>query len=183
MARKKQTSEDIQKEFNKLVGKINRQLKILEKHDPDTPALKRWRGYFQKSTSKRPHKATITQQRNQARELLESGQLSIEGNERAVANAIQKLHEDGYDYIDRDNFNYFFNFVDDARARGLGAWYSSEQLIEKVNEAVGMGLSDEVIKKNIEKWGGKIKRDEEGKIIENQNPPKLKVHKYANKRR
>ena len=170
MARK--TSTDIQNEYNKLVTKINRQLKQLEKHDPDSPTLSRWRGYFKKSDTIRPNMGTITNMRNAAQELLDSGQLSVEGSERAIANAIQKLHEDGYDYIDRGNFDYFFKFVDDARSRELGRWYSSEQLLDVIQAAHNLGMSDEAIRQNIEKWGGKIKFDKEGKIIENQRPPK-----------
>lgn len=170
MARK--TSDDIQKEYNALVRKINRQLRQLEKHDPDTPTLGRWRGYFKMSTAKRPNKETITKMRNAAQELLDSGQLSVEGSERAIANAIQKLHDDGYEFIDRGNFDYFFKFIDDARSRELGRWYSSEQLLDVVKAAKSMGMSDETIMQNIAKWGGKIKFDKDGKIIENQRPPK-----------
>lgn len=164
-----------------MVGTISKQIKALEKADADTPALSRWRNYFKKVTTANPNRRTITKLRNQARNLIESGQLSLESQERSIANAIQKLHDDGYDFIDRSNFNYFFQFVDDARARGLGSLYSSEQLIDAIKSAVDQGLSDDTIRKNIEKWAEKVPKDKSGKVIEVQNPKPLKVHKYGDK--
>ena len=181
MAKQKQSTESIRKEYNRMVGTIGKQIKALEKADADTPALSRWRNYFQKVTTTNPNRRTITRLRNEARRVLESGQLSIESQERSIANAIQKLHEDGYDFIDRNNFNYFFQFVDDARARGLGSLYSSEQLIEAIKSAVDQGLSDDTIRKNIDKWAEKIPKDKSGKAIEVSNPKPLKVHKYGDK--
>ena len=181
MARAKQSTESIRKEYNRMVGQISKQIKALEAHDPDTPALARYRGYFQKVTTPNPNRTTITKLRNKARGILESGELSIESQERSIANAIWKLHKDGYKYINRNNFNYFFRFVDDARARQLGQQYSSEQIIDAVKEAIDMGLSDETIMKNIEKWSDKMPKDKEGKVIEVSNPKPLKVHRYGDK--
>ena len=181
MAKKQQSTESIRKEYNRMVGTISKQIKALEKADADTPALSRWRNYFKKVTTPNPNRRTITKLRNQARNLIDSGQLSLESQERSIANAIQKLHDDGYDFIDRSNFNYFFQFVDDARARGLGSLYSSEQLIDAIKSAVDQGLSDDTIRKNIEKWAEKVPKDKSGKVIEVQNPKPLKVHKYGDK--
>lgn len=170
-------------EYNEMVGKINRQLRTLAKHDPDTPALSRWRGYFQKVTADNPNRRTISKLRSEASKLLRSGQLSIESQERSVANAIQRLHEDGYTFINRRNFNSFMRFLDDARARGLGSMYSSEQIIEAIYKAKKKGLSRSEINQNIDRWSKQIKYDREGKQIEVEQPKPLNVRRYGNKRK
>ena len=69
-------------------------------------------------------------------------------------------------------------FLDDARAKGLGALYSSTQLIEAIQEAKQKGLTKAQIKKNIERWAKNVDRDKEGKIVEVVTPKKLKVRRY-----
>ena len=69
-------------------------------------------------------------------------------------------------------------FLDDARARGLGSIYSSEQLIKAVNEAKRKGLTKAQVEANIERWAKKVvKFDSEGKQVEVVSPPEIKVRK------
>ena len=74
--------------------------------------------------------------------------------------ALDTLHREGYDYINRRNFNSFMRFLDDARAKGLGALYSSTQLIDKIHEMKSRGLTKKQILKNIDRWSRTaIRRD------------------------
>lgn len=180
MAKKNNKLRD---EYNELVKEINRKLRALEKADPDTPTLSRWRGYFQKITSDSPNYTQTRTMLKDARDLLKSDQLSLDSHERAVANAIQRLHEDGYEFINRRNFNSFMHFLDDARSRGLGSMYSSEQLLEAIYKAKKKGLSRSEIERNIERWSSQIKVDSEGKQIEVEKPKSLTVRRYDNKRK
>ena len=66
--------------------------------------------------------------------------------------ALDTLHREGYDYINRRNFNSFMRFLDDARAKGLGALYSSTQLIDKIHEMKRRGLTKKQILTNISRW-------------------------------
>ena len=89
--------------------------------------------------------------------------------------AIKTLKELGYDYIDRRNFGSFMNFLDDARARGLGAIYSSTQLIEAFKEAKDKGLNKAQILANIDYWAKKYIKYEDNKIIEPDQYVPIKV--------
>lgn len=175
--------EKLKAKYNEAVKEINRQIKALAKVDPDSVALERYRNYFRPVTSKRPDYETVRGMYKRAKQVLESGELSIEGHERSIANAIETLHREGYGYINRDNFNSFMRFLDDARSRGLGSLYSSEQLIEVINEAKEKGLTEEEISKNIKRWGKQMGSDTNGRTIEVENPKPLKLLRYAGRRK
>ena len=116
-----------------------------------------------------------------AKDVLESGQLSLEGHERSVSSTIETLRNDlSLDYINRRNFNSFMRFLDDARARGLGSVYSSEQLLDAINEAKRKGLTKAQIRANMDRWAKKVVRlDKEGKQVEIISPPEIKVRKIS----
>lgn len=168
-------SEDYRKSYNKMVTEINRQIKKLEKADPDSVTLERYRNYFQKVTTKNPHYDTMRTLYRDAKKLLESGSLSLERQERSKANAIATFHEMGLDFINRKNFNSFIRFMDDARERGLRRWYDSAQIMEAVKEAKSKGLTKEEILKNMDKWAEKMPKDEDGKDIEIIEPKTLRL--------
>lgn len=177
------SSEKLKAKYNEAVKEINRQIKALAKEDPSSITLERYRGYFKPVTSKNPNNKTMQKLYRSATQLLKSGQLSLEGHRRSVANAIETLHREGYDFINRKNFNDFMRFLDDARARGLGSLYSSEQLLEAINTAKEKGLTDEEIKKNIDRWANQLGTDKNGRTIETENPAPLKVRRYAGRRK
>lgn len=168
-------SEDYRKKYNEMVTDINRQLKLLEKADPESISLERYRNYFRKVTTKNPNYRKIQTLYSKAKKLLSSKELSLESQERAKANAIKTLQLEGIDYINKRNFNSYMRFLDDARARGLATLYSSTQIIEAVHEANKQGLTKEQILSNIERWSKQVKYDKEGKVIEQIEPRKLKI--------
>ena len=168
-------SEDYRRKYNEMVTEINRQLKLLEKADPDSISLERYRNYFRKSTAKNPNFRKIQTLYSRAKKLLSSNELSLESQERSKANAIRTLHLEGIDYVNKRNFNSYMRFLDDARARGLATLYSSTQIIEAIHEANRHGLTKEQILANIDRWSKQVKYDKEGKVIEQIEPRKLKI--------
>lgn len=168
-------SEDYRKAYNQMVTEINRQIRKLEKADPESVSLERYRNYFQKVTTRNPNYRTIQKLYSTAKRVLKSGELSIEAQARSKASAIQTLREEGIDYINSRNFNSYIRFLDDARARGLSALYSSTQIIEAVHEARQQGLTKEQILNNMDRWAKQVKRDKEGKLIEQIEPKRLRI--------
>lgn len=179
MARR--NSEELKAEYNLMAKEINRQLKALAKSDPESVTLDRYRKYFRPITSKNPDYDTVRKMRKEAKRVLDSGMLSLEGQERSKANALETLHREGYTFINRRNFNSFMRFLDDARARGLGSLYSSEQILTAINEAKQKGLSEEDILKNMDRWSRQMNTDADGRVVEVVNPRPLKVRKYGSR--
>lgn len=170
--------KDKVKEFNQMAKLINKNLSKLAKEMPESRALERYRGEFQPITSKNPNKQVVNKLYKSAKNVLKMGVTDIDSERRSVALAIDTLKRSGIDYVNKRNFKSFFNFLDDARARGLGALYSSTQLIEAFKEAKDKGLSKKEIMANIDYWSSKnIKYDDEGMIIEPDEYKPLKVIK------
>lgn len=174
----RQTRENVMKEYNDYVAKINENLREIERNDPDSIALDKWRGFFEPIDNPSLDYNTMRKMKSMARNVYESGAVSLEGVERSRELALRTLHDEGYTYVNRKNFNSFMRFLDDARARGLGSLYSSTQIISMIYEAKKKGLTKSQIKKNIARWGDQVKRDREGKVIEQQRPKKLTIRRY-----
>ena len=173
------TREQIRNEYNRITKEINKNLAEIEKKRPDSIALERYRGYFEPIEETDLNYNTMRRMLKQARQVYESGETSLDVIERGEALAIKTLKEEGYDFINRRNFNSFMRFLDDARARGLGSLYSSEQLLEMIHEAKKRGLSKREILKNMDRWAKQTaKRDKEGKIVEQVKPKKLTIRRY-----
>lgn len=173
------TKKELLDEFNRNVREINRNLEELEDKIPDSIALERYKGQFWEIDDPGYNYNKLRALNKSAKELLRSGQVSVEGQERSMALALERLHEEGYDYINRRNFNSFMRFLDDARAKGLGALYSSTQLIEKIKEMKDRRLTKGEILANIDRWAKvHVKRDKEGKIIEQIKPKKLYIKSF-----
>lgn len=154
-------------EHNYYVKMINRNLEKLAKTLPESKAIKRYYGEFQEITTDNPNYRQLLKQLKEVRDIYKSGVTSVSSQKRTMNLAIKTLKEQGLDYINKKNFGSFMNFLDDARARGLGAIYSSTQLIEAFKQAKNKGLTKAQILANIQYWAEKyVKYDEEGKIIE-----------------
>ena len=167
------------KQYNSMVDDLRSRLNAIEAIDPDSIVLERYRGVHRKLSEKTPYRTkTVDKAIAKISDLLESDKLTLEGYKRSKAQGIETLHRAGLDYINEKNFNSFMRFLNDAQARGLGALYSSDQIIEAVKEAKDRGLTRGQINENIRHWAAKsVRYDKEGKIIEVVNPPDLKVTK------
>lgn len=154
-------------EYNYYAKMINKNLSKLAKEMPDSRALERYRGEFEEVTTDKPNDRVMSKLLKKAKAVYKSGLTSLDSEKRSVALAIDTLKASGINYVNRKNFKSFFNFLDDARARGLGALYSSTQLIEAIKDAKDKGLSKSNIQANIDYWADKkIKYDEDGRIME-----------------
>ena len=163
-------------EYNYYAKMINKNLSKLAKEMPESRALERYRGEFEPITSDKPNKRMVSKLVKQARAVYKSGVTSLSSERRSVALAIDTLKKSGINYINKRNFKSFFNFLDDTRARGLGALYSSTQMIEAFKEAKDKGLTKKQILANIDYWANKnVKYDDQGMIIEPDEYKPLKV--------
>ena len=163
-------------EYNYYAKMINKNLSKLAKEMPESRALERYRGEFEPITSDNPNKRMVSKLAKQARDVYKSGVTSLSSERRSVALAIDTLKKQGINYVNKRNFKSFFNFLDDARARGLGALYSSTQMIEAFKEAKDKGLTKKQILANIDYWANKyIKYDEEGLIEEPDTVKPIRV--------
>lgn len=149
----------IRQQYSKLASQIRRKAKVLEQRMPEAVSVQRYRGEFPKLRDLgNVSESALRRGIKEAQRLLESNELSLRANKRSQATAIQTLNERGYNYINNQNFGYFMNFLDDARARGLASIYGYQYLLDTFNRAKKRGLSDDEIRGNIQYWANQADR-------------------------
>lgn len=149
----------IRQQYSRLASQVRRKARILEQRMPEAVSVQRYRGEFPKLRDLgNVSEAALRRGIKEAQRLLESNELSLRANKRSQATAIQTLNERGYNYINNQNFGYFMNFLDDARARGLASIYGYQYLLDTFNRAKKRGLSDDEIKGNIQYWANQADR-------------------------
>ena len=149
----------IRQKYSKLASQIRRKAKILEQRMPEAVSVQRYRGEFPKLRDLgNVSESALRRGIKEAERLLKSNELSLRANKRSQATAIQTLNERGYNYINNQNFGYFMNFLDDARARGLASIYGYQYLLDTFNRAKKRGLSDDEIRGNIQYWANQADR-------------------------
>ena len=143
----------IRAEYSYYAGRVRRQLRQLEQRMPESIMLERCEGEFPTLKELGPvTDRALERGVKEAKRLLESKELSLKTRKRAMGAAIKTLNARGYDYINASNFRYFFDFLEDARSRGLASIYGYQYLLDTFNRAKQRGLSDEEIKGNIAYW-------------------------------
>lgn len=163
--------------------RIRSQMRELEKKYPDSVALERYKGQFP-TVPEIKEKGMTQKQVNllmrEAKRVLDKGLVSLRSVKRGMAQALETIHDMGITSINEQNFNKFFKWVDDMRAKDLGQLYSSTQMIKAVQNMYNKGFTDEQIQQNINNWAeSNIKRDKEGRIDESHRP-RLYSRKYGN---
>ena len=145
----------IRQRYSYLAGRVRRQISKLRERMPEAVSLER---YSEKEFPKlremkiQPSDRALKAAIRQAERLLSSGELTLRRQRRSVATAIKTLNERGYTYVNQQNFGYFMDFLDDARARGLASIYGYQYLLDTFNRAKKRGLSDDEIRGNIAYW-------------------------------
>jgi hypothetical protein len=93
---------------------------------------------------------------------------SVSGLEKQRKTAVKTLRERGYDFINKDNFRQFADFMEYARVANLNRLYDSKRIAEYFNEvAVKRKMSRDELYKNFRSWSKKQKKI---KKIQNVNP-------------
>lgn len=145
---------NVRKQYARLAAKFRYDLRQLEAAKGDVRSVRRYKGEFPSLTqlgdmvTEKDLKRAI----KQMKEVRASGQLSKRTERRAPASMLDTLHREGYEDITEDNIEDFYKFMEDARARGLGAIYGSGKIAELVQRGLKKGLTREQIRANMDYW-------------------------------
>ena len=145
---------NVRKQYARMAAKFRYDLKQLEEAKGDVRSVRRYKGEFPSLTqlgdmvTEKDLKRAI----KQMKEVRSSGQLSKRTERRAPASMLDTLHREGYEDITEDNIEDFYKFMEDARARGLGAIYGSGKIAELVQRGLKKGLTREQIQANMDYW-------------------------------
>lgn len=145
---------NIRKQYSRMAAKFRYDLKKLEEKKGDVRSVRRYTGEFPSLTAlgDMVTERDLKQAIKQMKEIRQSGQLSTMTGRRAPASMLDTLHREGYEYITEDNVEEFYKFMEDARARGLGAIYGSGKIAELVERGMKKGLNRSQILANMDHW-------------------------------
>ena len=144
----------IRKQYARMSAKFRYDLQKLENRAGDVRSVRRYKGEFPSLTAlgNMVTDQDLKQAMKQMKEIRASGQLSLRTKKRAPASMLDTLHREGYEYIDEGNIEDFYKFMEDARARGLGAIYGSDRIAQLIQRGMKKGLTRNQIIANMESW-------------------------------
>jgi hypothetical protein len=92
---------------------------------------------------------------------------SVSTLEKQREKGVQTLNERGYDFVTKDNYRQFAEFMEYARVSNLNKMYDSKRVAEFYEATEKKDMSNEELRKAFRSWGRKQKKL---KKIQNINP-------------
>lgn len=143
---------DIKKEYQRLRKAANERLRKLKKAGyADSEIYWRFRTAFpayskvKTNTALGIHLADI-------RHFLGLKTSTVGGRKRVESQTIQRLHESGYTFINKENLKAFGAFMDAVRSKYNGLIYGSDQVVDLYGAAYEKGLDPAQLLEDFEYW-------------------------------
>ncbi len=92
---------------------------------------------------------------------------SVSGLEKQRQRTVESLNERGYDFVTKDNFREFANFMEYARVSNLNRMYDSKRIADFYEASEKKKLSNDEMRSSFRSWARNQKKQ---KKIQNQNP-------------
>ena len=151
----KKYNRSLRGQYAKLSYRIRQQIKNLQEKYPESVALERQSIRDWQPLSQLPEEYTERELKRRvayAKQVLKSGEVSLQRHRRAYSNAIKTLKSKGIKNINNETIGAFFRFLDDLRARGIAGYKASKVWARYFTEAQRRGLSDKDLQKNMDYW-------------------------------
>ena len=148
------TTKQLRREYSKLAYKARQRLGAIEKtYGPKAEVVQRRSGDFKPlSQLGKINRTQLAQELADTRRFLASDSSRVKEYGQVRQNAVESFHRAGYEFVNEENLDDLYQFLEDARARHLGSIYGSDQLIEVFERAQKRGMSSEQLLGNIEYW-------------------------------
>lgn len=148
------TTAELRREYSKLAYKARQRLgNIASRFGQKAEVVQRHAGDFGTLKSLGTvNRTQLSQEIAATRRFLASGSSRVSEYAQVRQNAIESFQRSGYEFVNEENLDDLYQFLEDARARHLGSIYGSDQLIETFERAQKRGLSSEQLLGNIEYW-------------------------------
>jgi Tfp pilus assembly protein PilO len=92
---------------------------------------------------------------------------SVSGLEKQRATAVKTLNERGYDFVNKENYRQFAEFMEYARIANMNRMYDSKRVADQYNNALNQYMSKKELYTAYRAWSRKQKKL---KKIQNINP-------------
>lgn len=77
---------------------------------------------------------------------------TVSGQHKFEEKALKKLHENGYDFVTKDNLKDFGNFMEWVRSSFTGLLYGSSRVADLYGELIAKGISTKELADDFRKW-------------------------------
>lgn len=75
---------------------------------------------------------------------------TIPGERRFINDELQKLHDDGYEWINKDNFYKFTEFMEDLREKYGNKAFDSGDAVDVFNNSQRIGIDPDLVKEKFD---------------------------------
>lgn len=143
---------DLRKEYSRLRAIANKRLKRLANSEwKDSQIFLENKGGFATLKEIGSDRA-LRHEFSQVARFVTSERSHIRGQERIRAKTVETLQDRGYDFVSKDNFREFADFMEYARTTNLGKLYDSEKVADLYDDLDKQDVSKDKLKEAYNKW-------------------------------
>lgn len=149
---KELTLEEMRAEYNRLRVLANSRLERFKTSEfKKSQAYKENLGQYE-LTARHYKKAQLAKKLYQVSRFIGAEQGSIQGQRRIMKRTIARLHESGYDFINKNNIRQFMDFMEDMRIRAGGKLLDSDRVAEVFGIAKEKGVDSKSLERDFDLW-------------------------------
>lgn len=148
----KRSRSELSKEYNRLREVAKKRIERLGRSEfSKSQAYKQNINQYNKPASSYTN-SQLSKKLYQLSRFISSEQGSVRGQQRIRKKSIERLHQAGYDFINKDNFDDFGQFMEDMRARAGGRLLDSDRVAEVFGVAQNLGVDNKSLERDFEFW-------------------------------
>lgn len=143
---------DVRREYTRLRDISQKRLKrLLQSEFAGSQVVKMNLGHFPKLKDIKSTSELAARLSDLSR-FIDAAQSTVSGQRTIRKKALETLHEHGYDFIDKDNYEWFAAFMEEYRMLNLDENYDSGDAAELFNIIAKEDISPEKIHNRFEYW-------------------------------
>lgn len=158
----KHTESEINAEYTRLRDIMNKRMSRLKKFYPESSYVAKWEQGIPKLSDYKRMKNQADARADLAYNLrmlakdVASKMTTVRGQQHFEKQSINTLHEHGYDFVTRENFRDFYEYMNEMREIAGAMAYDSEQFAEFFGDMTKLAdkreMSVSAIRDDFEKW-------------------------------
>lgn len=155
------TPKQARDEYNRLRKIANRRLEALQRNFPESKAAREFRGGFPAASGEADRR--IYQRLYEVARYMSRKLGSVTGEREYRRRMIQSLHEVGYTWINKRNFDDFTKFMEEVKTHSTYRQYDSERVLELFHETLKKKAKPQAVAASFELYLSKEKDVEDTK--------------------
>lgn len=158
----KHTESEIHAEYTRLRDIMNKRLSRLEKYYPESKYIAKWEqgipklADYKRMKNQAEARADLAYNLRMLAKDVASKMTTVRGQQRFEKQSIGTLHEHGYDFVTRENFRDFYEYMNEMRAIAGSMAYDSEQFAEFFGDMTKLAekreMSVSAVREDFGKW-------------------------------